>query len=976
MKKLPTLNSISQMDSKDHALSRESADNFTPFTKKELLEGSVSQRFEELVCMYPDRIAVKTCQAVVTYSELNAMANRMAHAIIGERGTEPEAIAILLQKGPRLTAAMLAVLKAGKFFVLLDLTTPKARLAALLKDSEVALIISDRHDWELRREEDCAAPNLLEFDAIPADAAESNIGLAISPDSLAAVLYTSGSTGEPKGVMWAHRSLLHQTMLFANAYKLSACDRLLLTTSGTANALSTSLLALLSGAELLPFDVQGQGVRMLIRWIVEEKITICWMASPLFRTMCQGLSDKEMFSDVRIVRLSSEVSFKSDIELYKRHFSPKCQLINGLSTTEAGVICLYPVDPNTEITGPDVPVGYPVQDKEVLLLDDCGKEVGLCEVGEIAIRSRYLSHGYWRRPELTANKFKCGSDGGDQPIYHSGDLGMRLSDGCLIHKGRKDFRAKIRGYGVDTTEIEKVLNGHAAVEQAVVVVRKKENREAKLVAYYSCADSLAPTVSEFRVFLKKQLPDYMIPSIFVRLDEMPLTGSGKIDRCVLPDPADVRPDLASPYISSRNDIEQRLIAIWEDVLDVRPIGINDGFFDLGGDSLSATRVVSQVIRYFQLELPLQSLFQTPTIADMAALVAQRLSEHLEDDEAVDGATVRLVAKSREGLLPLSYSQQRLWFLDQLYPGSSTYNLFSAYRLKGELNVAALEKSFNEILRRHEILRTVFRSEHGTPVQVVLPIFAIKIPIVDLRARLSEEDRWSEARRIFTQEAQRPFDLASGPLLRITLLQLAEDEYALLRAMHHIIFDGWSEGVLLRELSETYAAFTSEKPPRPTDLPTRYGDYAKWQREWFKDARVESQLSYWKNQLANIATLHLPTDHPRQSNQPTRGARRYFALSERLSSELKNLSRRHGATLFTTLLAAFQTLLHRYSGQTDVAIGSAVAGRIRKEFEELIGLFVNMLVLRLDLSGNPTFAEMISRVGEGMFRGLEPSRITL
>ena len=937
----------------------ESEDNFIPFAKEEV-EQSVSMRFEKLVCMYPDRIAVKTSQSGVTYSELNAMANRVAHAIVAQRGTEPEAIAILLEKGPRLMAAMLAVLKAGKFFVLLDLSSPKARLSAVLKDSEAALIISDRHDWERVREENRATPNLLDFEAISAAASEENLALAISPDSLAAVVYTSGSTGEPKGVMRAHRNLLHQTMLFANAYQLSACDRLLLTSSSTANALTIGFLALLTGAALLPFDVHSQGIRMLIQWIGEEKITICWMSSPLFRNMCQALTRKEIFSDVRIVRLASELSFKSDIAVYKQNFSPKCQLFNGLSNTEAGLICLYPVDTNKEFTCQDVPVGYPVEDKEIFLLDDSGQKVDANSVGEIAVRSRYLSPGYWRCPELTQHKFKADPSGGDQRVYFTGDLGLMVADGSLIHKGRKDFRVKIRGYGVELAEIERILNDHAAITQAVVVAGKNENGEAKLIAYYCCADLPAPRVSDFRAFLKTQLPDYMIPSTFVRLGEMPLNPSGKIDRRHLPAPDNVRPDLASPYISPRNEIEQRLVSIWEDVLDVRPVGVNDGFFDSGGDSLSATRVISQVIKYFRFEIPLQLLFQLPTIAEIAALLAGRQGELSEEDKAIRDAAASSVPELHEGSMPLSYSQQRLWFLDQLYPDSSTYNLFSAYWLKGELNVAALEKSFNAILRRHEILRTVFKAEHGNAAQSVLPFLTINIPILDLRAHVSDQDRWGEARRILTEEAQRPFDLTSGPLLRITLLQLAEHEYVLLRAMHHIVFDGWSEGVLLRELAELYAALTSDKPSRLLDLPTQYADYAKWQRRWFDGARVESQLSYWKNQLANIAALQLPTDRPRQDNQTSRGARRYFALSDELSSELKNISRQHEATLFMTLLAAFQTLLHRYSGQTDIATGSAVAGRSREEFEQLIGLFVNMLVLRLDLSGNPTFAETISR----------------
>jgi amino acid adenylation domain-containing protein len=936
--------------------------NFALFSKEDV-ERSVPERFEKMVRMFPDRIAVKTHKEVVTYAQLNAIANRMAHAIVERRGSEAEAIAILLEKGPQLMAAALAVLKAGKFFVLLDLSSPKARLAAVLEDSQAALIISNRYEYDALLDANVTMPSLLEFDAISTGCDEKNLGLGISPGSLAGVFYTSGSTGEPKGVVRAHRNVLHQAMLFAKAYKLSERDRLLLTTSGTANALTIGCLALLTGASLLPFDVQSHGVGMLIRWIAEEKITICWMGSPLFRNMCRAVTGQRVFSDVRILRLSSEASFKSDIELYKEHFSPECLLVNGLSNTEAGLICLYSVDFKTEIEDQDIPVGYPVQDKEVLLLDDSGKEVGFHEVGEIAIRSRYLSPGYWHRPELTAMKFKPDPDNREQRIYLSGDLGIRLPDGCLIHKGRKDFRVKIRGYGVEPAEVEKALASHASVGQVVVVARKTETGEARLVAYFTRTDLPAPTVSELRSFLRTRLPDFMIPSAFVVLETIPLTHSGKIDRRALPEPDNLRPDLAQAYLSPRNEIEQKLVSIWEDVLDVRPVGVHDGFFDLGGDSLSATRVIAHVVEHFQLEISLQSLFQSSMIADMAAVVAQRQGKSSKNGKAGHAAAASLVHAPGEDFLPLSYSQQRLWFLDQLDPGSFTYNLFSAYRLRGKLNVAALEQSFNEILRRHEVLRTVFKSKDGNPAQVVLPILRIKIPIFDLRTRASEEDRWTEARRIFAQEAQRPFDLATGPLLRITLLRLGDDEYVLLRTMHHIVSDGWSGGVLFHELSEIYAALSTGRPSPLGDLPTQYGDFAKWQRERFQGMQLESHVSYWKRQLDNITTLHLSIDRPRHASQAIRGARRYFALSDELSSRLKQLSRAQGATLFMTMLAAFQTLLQRYSNQTDIVVGSPVAGRTRKEFDGLIGFFLNMLVLRLDLSGDPTFSETITRTRE-------------
>jgi amino acid adenylation domain-containing protein len=942
--------------------------DFTPFPKDDV-ERSIPERFEKIVRMYPDRIALKTGNEIVTYAQLNAMANRMAHAIVERRGLEAEAVAILLDQGAPLMAAMLAVLKVGKFFVWLDRYSPKARLATVIRDSQAGLIISDRQYSEFTRHFHDENSILLASDSINSHVAQENLNLNISSNSLAAISYTSGSTGEPKGVILAHRNLLHQAMLFTNAYKISACDRLLLTTSSTANALSIGFSALLNGAALLPFDVQNYGVNRLVNWLLDEKISICWIGAPLFRNICQALSAEKQFPHVRILRLASEASYKSDLELYEQHFSPSCLLINGLSNTETGLVCLYPVDFNAEITDQEVPVGYPVEDKEVILLDDVGNEVGPSEIGEIAIRSCYLSPGYWRSPELTATKFKPDPNGGDQRIYLSGDLGLMRPDGCLIHKGRKDFRAKIRGYGVEPAEIEKVLNSHEAIGQAVVVARAKQSGEPRLVAYYTRAELPVPTVSELRAFLTTQFPDFMIPSTFVMLDAIPVTPNGKIDRRGLPEPENVRPDLATAYVASQTEIEQKLVSIWQDVLDVRPIGVNDRFYDLGGDSLSVSRVISQVIEQFEVEIPLQSIFQSPTIADMAAVIALHQKTLPRDDQPADIAASTGLHELQSDTFPLSFSQQRLWFLDQLDPCSFTYNLFSAYRLKGEINVAALEQSFNEILRRHKVLRTVFRSEGGNPVQVVLPNLTIKIPVSDLRATVSRDDRWAKARRMFTEEAQRPFDLASGPLLRITLLQLTDDEYVLLRAMHHIVFDGWSASVLFRELSELYAALSTGQPSPLADLPVQYADFAKWQRQWFQGERLESQLSYWKKQLENIAALQLPTDRHRQPLQTTRGARRHFALSPRLSFELTHLSHQHGATLFMTLLAAFQTLLHRYSGQTDIVIGSPVAGRSRKEFEELIGFFLNTLVLRLDLSGNPTFIETIRRAREVCLQAL-------
>jgi amino acid adenylation domain-containing protein len=930
--------------------------DFTPFPKEDL-ERSIPARFEKIVRLYPDRIAVKTGNEVVTYSQLNATANRLARRIVSERGAGPEPVGLLIDKGVEQIAAILGVLKAGKFFVLFDPSFPLGRNSAILEDTSPRLILVDAKNTPYGSKLTNKTSSLIAFESIDPNSVSDDLKVEISPNSLAYVVYTSGSTGKPKGVIQNHRSRLHLVMVYSNMLSLTPNDRSILLTTGTANTIVNSLFALLNGAALHPLNVNDLGLSRLAAWIIDEKISICAISAPLFRKLCESLTGNEKFLDLRVLRLTSEASYKSDFELYKRFFPRTCCLANMLAPTEAGILRQFLMDHDTQINGDEIPLGYPVDDAEIFLLNEEGKEVGCNEVGEIVVRSRYLSPGYWLRPELTEAKFKADPHEANQQFYHTGDLGLMFPDGCLIHKGRKDFRVKIRGYGVETGEVEKVLRGHAAVKDCIVVDRKGESAETKLIAYYTSSPQWVPNASELRKFLSRSLPDYMVPSMFVKLDAIPLTPNGKVDRRALPEPSGGRPELDTPFLAPRTDVEKLVTHIFSECTGIERVGIDDNFFDLGGDSLILTRLLSRLSVTFRREFSMQELFEAPSVAGIACLLESPTQPAAAKIEPL------LSPISSDMPLPLSYSQQRLWFLDQLDPGSFTYNLFSAYRLEGDLDVAALEQSFNEIVRRHDVLRTMFKSEDGNPVQVVLPALAIKIPILDLRAPASAEERWVEARRRFTEEAQRPFDLATGPLIRLTLLQLADDEYVLLRAMHHIVSDGWSEGVLFHELSEIYEAISSAKPSPLANLPAQYADYANWQRQWFEGERPESQLSYWRKQLDNIETLQLPTDRPWQALQARRGARRYFAFSDALTSQLKELSTQRRVTLFMTLLGAFQTLLHRYSGQTDIAIGSPVGGRSRRDFENLIGFFLNTLVLRLDLSGNPTFAETIRRVRE-------------
>jgi amino acid adenylation domain-containing protein len=588
--------------------------------KKEELHQSIPDRFEKLVRECPNRVAIKMGKDVITYSQLNADANRLARAIIGQRGDHPEPIGLLFEKGAPLVAAMLAVLKTGKFFVPLDTSFPKARIADTIQDSQLALIIADGQNIPLSQELASNTYQVVAFDDFTNKFSPDDLRLSISPEALAFIVYTSGSTGRPKGVMWDHRNLLHYAMLQSNASCAGENDRVSLLTSGTGNAVNNTFFTLLSRAALYPFDVAKEGVSRLANWLLEEKISICLIASPLFRCMCEHLTQKARFPHIRFLRLTSEKVCKVDVDFFKRHFSSNCTLVNGLTSTEAGSLTMYRVGRHSEISEAEVPVGYSLQDKEILLLNDQGQNVGFNEIGEIVVRSQYLSRGYWRRPDLTETKFKRDPDNSGRSLYWTGDLGLMRPDGCLIHKGRKDCRVKIRGYGVDIAEVENSLLRHTGVREAILLARQNDLGESHLVAYFTSNLKSGPSVSVLRNFLRDKLPDYMVPSVFVRLNEIPLTPNGKIDRNALPNPDNRRPDINAPFAPPRTSTEAKLAEILTELLGVNQIGVHDDFFDLGGHSLLAARLFVQINKAFGTELPITTLYWARTVERLANIV--------------------------------------------------------------------------------------------------------------------------------------------------------------------------------------------------------------------------------------------------------------------------------------------------------------------------------------------------------------------
>ena len=607
--------------------------------------------------------------------------------------------------------------------------------------------------------------------------------------------------------------------------------------------------------------------------------------------------------------------------------------------------------------GAEPTIGKPLAETRAYVLDQRLEPVAVGVRGDLYLGGEGLARGYLNRASLTAERFVPDphSDHPGARMYRTGDVARWLASGELEYLGRTDHQVKVRGYRIELGEIEAALAGQEAVSECVCLARADEAGDVRLVAYVVAVMGAAPSAAELREWLRQQLPEYMVPSLFVTLETLPLTPNGKVDRKALPAPE--RELAEAEFVAARTAVEEVVCGIWAEVLGLERVGIYDNFFELGGHSLLATQTLARVREALRVELPLRSLFEEPTVAGLAARVERTRRERVLEDEPVP---VRL---SREGgaAAEVSFAQQRLWFLDQLEPESGFYNIAGAVRLRGVLDVAALECAVAEVVWRHESLRTRFAAADGRPIQLVEPSVELEVPLIDLRETPLER-RESRAQQLVAEEAQRPFDLSRAPLIRVVLLRLDTEAHVLLLTMHHIISDGWSVRLLVRELSQLYGAFSrGEASPLP-ELSLQYVDYAAWQRQQLQGQLLESELAYWREQLAAAPTvLELPTDHPRPPVQTFRGAHCSLLLPAELTQALRATCRREGVTRYMFLLAAFYALLSRYTGQRDLLVGTPVANRTRVETEGLVGLFANTLVLRARLEDKPSFAELLQRV---------------
>jgi amino acid adenylation domain-containing protein len=934
-----------------------------PVVTPERIAGTLHQRFEEQADRTPERAALVWAGEETTYRELDRRANQLAWHLKA-LGVVPETpVALCLERSSAAIAALIGILKAGGAYVPLDPSHPAERLEFILRETGAPLVVTERRLAGALPDVPGVHPLLLDDEA-GAVAARPDVrpDPCVGPRNLAYAIYTSGSTGRPKGVLIEHRSPLNLLAGLEDAVYAPAGRPAPLRASQNAplifDASVQQLVLLLAGHTLVvvPEEVRSHG-QALLAFLREQRVD-AFDCTPSQLRLLVGAGLLTADGAPALVLTAGEAV---DPALWEALVGSQNTVFHNIyGPTECTV------DATAHRIGPDSgagpTIGRPLAGYTVHLLDAGFAPVPIGAPGEICVSGPGLARGYARRPEATAERFvpdPWGEPGGR--LYRTGDLARWRADGEIEFLGRGDQQVKIRGYRVEPGEIEAALARHPWVSEAAVAAHPGPGDSLLLVAYAvpgpgAPADPGGAT-AELQAFLRERLPAYMVPSVFMLLATLPRTPGGKVDRRALPAPDLRRRGLGTDYVPPTTPVEQLLAAIWEELLGVSPVGLHDSFFDLGGHSLLATQVISRVREALHLELPVRHLFDGPSVAELAGAVeAARAAGSVAQAPPI-------VPVPRDRDLPLSFGQQRLWFLQQLDPGSHSYNTPFALRLSGDLDVAALAWTLEQVVRRHETLRTTFRVSGGEPVQVIAPPGPQPLPLVDLSA-LPARVGWGEAQRLTAVEAATPFDLARPPVVRLRLLRLTHAEHVLLFTIHHVSGDGWSTGVLTHEVAELYAARIAGRAPDLPALPVQYADFAVWQREWLRGEALEAQIAYWRERLTGAPPLlELPTDRPRPPVPGDRSGRVSADLPDAVWSSAEELGRREGATPFMTLLAVYAILLQRYSGQDTVVVGTPIANRNRREIEGLIGFFANTLVLRTDLGDDPTFRNLVRRVRE-------------
>jgi amino acid adenylation domain-containing protein len=916
-------------------------------------EESVPALFEQVAASAPDRIALTCGEESLTYGELNRRANQLAHTLRGLGVGPDRLVGLMLDRSPDMMVATLGILKAGGAYLPLDPGYPAERLDLMLRDARPTVLLSEAGLAARLPESDAHLLCLdRDRDRIAAHSPESP-GVALDPLNLVYVMYTSGSTGRPKGVAAVHRGVVR--LVRRNDFADLGADRVFLQFSPVSFDASTLEIwgPLLNGGRLVLMPPGHASLEDIARVVRDQGVDTLWLTAGLFHLMVQerlgGLAP------LRQLIAGGDALSAAHVEQVLREL-PGCRMINGYGPTESTTFtCCATLGLDLLRGRGSVPIGRPIANTRVYLLDRRLEPVPPGVPGELYIGGDGLVRGYHARPDLTAERFvpHPHAELPGERLYRTGDLAAFRAGGVIEFLGRTDQQVKVRGFRIELGEIEAALGRAPGVKEATVVARQESpGGERRLVAYVVLDDSGAGSLAELREFLQQGLPDYMVPASFVFLPALPLDPNGKVDRRSLPAP---EPEEPAALALPRTPHEEVVAAIWSSVLGREEIGIHDSFFDLGGNSLIAIQVVSRLRDALGVDLPVRTLFEQPTIAKLA----HKAGAVLAAERAV--AVPPLVAVPRDRPLPLSPAQQGLWVLAQLAPDSPFYNVPTALELAGPLDPALLARSLDELVRRHEALRTTFQFVAGEAVQVVEAAATVPLPCFELNG-LSAPERELEAARLVLAEAVTPFDLSRGPLLRVLLLRHDAESHTLVLNLHHIISDGWSVGVLLAELTVLYRAFAAGKPSPLPEPPLQYADFAAWQRRLLEEGFLAAPLAHWKAQLAGAPPLQdLPGDRPRPAVQSFRGASHLFHLPAPLWGEMKTFAHSQGSTLFMAAFAAFNVLLLRLSGRTDLSVGTPVANRSHSALEELVGFFVNMLPLRTQVDPDGGFRALLAAV---------------
>jgi amino acid adenylation domain-containing protein len=926
----------------------------------------LQQIFETYVELAPDFVSLEFREEHLTYRDLNRRANRLGHylARLGVGAEIP--VAVVLEHSLDSVVVPLAILKAGGIYFPIAPSTPKERLAFMLEDARTEVLITTR---SLASSLPRAGMKMVLIDEdwidVPA-ANDQNPVARATLDNAAYLIYTSGSTGRPKGVLGIGRAVLNRFRWMWQAYDFGPraifCRK---AASSVVDSIWETFGSVLRGGRtVIVSDADAKDPSKLVEVLATTGVTRMVVVPTLLRALLDTFGDLGAKVPALKHWTSSGETLQTDLELRFKEKVPGAVLLNLYGSTEvmADVTCYQIGDSGpaaTSYAGTAL-IGRAISNIQVALADRGFHQVPAGVKGEILIGGAGLARCYVNRPDLTAERFitdPFGQHFGSR-LYRTGDLGRRMPDGNLEYLGRIDNQVKVRGFRVELDEIEYLLTQHQSVRRAAVTVINPDTVSIRLAAYVVADPDQQPSVEELRRFLAEKLPDYMTPTDFVFLAEMPLTSSGKIDRRSLPSPDRSGPEGQKNYVGPRNQVEDLLAGIWANVLGVEKVGVLDNFFDLGGHSLLGTQVMSRIREAFQTELPLRSLFENPSVAGLAERV-QHAGRAREETRLLP------IKPAPRGIDPASYSQQRLWFQQQIEPKSYLYNLGYAIRLSGRLNFAALWQSLNEIVNRHEALRTTLDIQQGRLCQLIHPVQLLTLAVSDL-CELGGAEQEDKCAALSSQEARRQFKLEQWPLLRVSLLHLRDYEHLLVVTMHHIISDAWSGGVFVKEFSALYDDLDGGRPPSLPPLSVQYVDFAVWQREWLRGETLEREKTFWRQRLADAPTvLEIPADRPRPPVQTFRGRLHRFVLDGELTGSLRECGAREEATPFMVMLAAFYVLLYRYTQQQDILVYTPIAGRNRLETEGLIGLFVNMLVVRAQLSGQMPFRTLLRKVREAV-----------